>query len=618
MSVANIDIDIVDYSGKKDFQVLHSYVSENKFTVTLKRLDSKDGWNDDMKVLVIFKQINENMTVTVGSSSVQYKTVEVGTTFNIECNDLVIKEYQDYNLTKAKNIQRISRNKFNQIFSSELVILPFYLFAVGIKNGIVYIYNESYDNLYMIDHTINSILSVALTKNQLKIFYFVISAGDGYMENNFNSIRDVPRKIKEDEFKGEKDVKLTEDSEYAVFHKDEYILGQSIQPTVSKCINVPDRYYFMMNKYNEYRSYHKGIPFSSKKNKIVFASNPRGSKYNFKTRRDIEISQREYFYSDNVPKDNIDAPNWIDKEEMVNYKYILDIDGHSSSWDATAWKLNSGSVIFKTESIWTQWFYDDYKEWVHYVPIKEDFSDIQEKYRWCESNQDRCLEMVEKCKVLFQSAYRYNNVIDHIEKQIYKINELKPNFVGDKRVFVLSNSENAPGNVNTTFLPKNEVSVLDRIKNVINKLHSEDLVFFMKAENIDANNFSLDEFYKRYLELDSKIVFGAEKNLWPGEIELLKTKLDKMAPSDSEFKYLNFGFFCAEVGVLNRILEEQIYEADETNEQAYFIKILLQKNYPITLDYYQKLVLNTYKCSPEEIEKHKARGVPFIHFNAGR
>jgi hypothetical protein len=99
---------------------------------------------------------------------------------------------------------------------------------------------------------------------------------------------------------------------------------------------------------------------------------------------------------------------------MINYKYILDIDGNASTWDATAWKLNSGSVILKTESNWEQWFYKEYKPWVHYVPVADDFSDIQERYKWCEANPEKCEDMIRKAKELFQSIYRDENVLKYV------------------------------------------------------------------------------------------------------------------------------------------------------------------------------------------------------------
>ena len=619
MSLANVDIDITGYTGKKDFQALTSYISENTFALTLKRLDSAAGWIENMKVLLNFKTLDKTMTIVVGKSQQSLKTIEVETTFKLERGTLQ-KEYDNYDIVPAKNIQRISREKFNELFDTDVVVLPHFLFAVGIKNKNVYMYNETYEFLYMIELTINSILSVALTQNTLRMFYFVINAGDGYMEHHYPAIRNSPRRILENEYIGKKQVEMISDHEYPVLHKDEYVLAQSIHPLVKNTVDVPDRYYFCLNRYNEYRSFHKGQPFSKKINKIVFASNPRGTKFNFKNRRDIHISQREYFYSDAVPKDNIFCPSWIEKEEMVNYKYVLDIDGNASTWDATAWKLNSGSVILKTESCWSQWFYANYKEWVHYVPIKDDFSDIQEKYQWCESNQQACVIMIENCKQLFQEAFRYNNVMKYINHTILKINNLDPYFVDGKRLFITSFDKFKYPNIKMTTLSSEGGSTgnLKAIHTMCNRLNDDDVIVYLRSENTDVSDgFKPEDFLKRYSSLNAKIVFGAEKNLWPGEIESLRYKLDNMSPNDSAFKYLNAGFFCAEVKELRKLLDEQIYEGNEFIDQAYFNKILLTGAYSLGVDYKQSLVVNTYLCTKEEIVKFQ-KSTLFIHFNAGR
>ena len=154
---------------------------------------------------------------------------------------------------------------------------------------------------------------------------------------------------------------------------------------------------------------------------IVFGGQERGSKHNFVNRRDIDRSQRDYFKSHMVPKDNIIYEGWIDRYDMVNYKYVLDIDGNSATWDATAWKLNSGSVIFKTESVWRQWFYDEYLPGVHYIEIKDDFSNLQEKFHWCENHPEECEIMIKNCKALFQKVYKYVNIMEHTKQIIEKI-----------------------------------------------------------------------------------------------------------------------------------------------------------------------------------------------------
>jgi hypothetical protein len=297
------------------------------------------------------------------------------------------------------------------------------MYAVGLQNGSAYTYNQDYQTYFMIEECIKHILKVAITFTTYDRFYFIISAYDGYMEGHYNSYRSIPKIIGDTEYENRMTVELDNLNEYAVLHKKKWVISQANHSGTPYTLDIVDRHYFYHNLYNPFRSFHKGVPFSKKQNKIVFAGQDRGTKYNFTNRRDIEISQRDYFKSDAVSKENIVCGGWIDRSEMIHYKYILDIDGNSSTWDATAWKLNSGSVILKTQSSWRQWFYDEYLPNVHYIPVKDDFSDIQEKYQWCESHPEECIMMINRCKALFQKVYKYQNIMEYTKRLLDKIND---------------------------------------------------------------------------------------------------------------------------------------------------------------------------------------------------
>jgi hypothetical protein len=625
MSVADIEIDITNYSGRKDFHVSAEFIDANNYNVVVKRLDSTDGWTENLKVFVVYA--NETTEVVpVGSSSESVKRVQVTTSCTLCKQEQEQEQPKPYNLHPYPEPQYISRTLFNKIFNTDIVVLPRNMFAVGVRKGCVYIYNDTNEYLYMIELTIKHVVSVALTKDLFTEFHFVICAYDGYMEHHYYSERTEAKQIGETEQQGKNTIIMESPTSYPKFHKDSYILTQNALKGIPNVINVPDRYYFYLNRYNEYRSIHQGQSFASKKNQIVFGSQPRGTKYNFIKRQDINMSPREYFNSDAVPKINIVSPDWIPRKDMIGYKYILDIDGNSSTWDATAWKLNSGSVILKSESMWSQWFYEDYKPWVHYVPVAEDFSDIQEKYAWCESHQDECVAMIKECKQLFQNVYRLNNVIKMTENSIYKLNRLEPYFVDERRVFFIT-TENAsmPNlNVNIQSVAKSSNSnninkYLEVLHNIVRKLKPSDIIVHVNPKLMDMNmpTFDIKQFMAIYDSLNAKIVFGAEKNLWPGELESVRYKIESVANSTTDFKYLNAGFYVAEVAEMTRLLDERVHELNQ-NEQDYFSRAYITKRYSFILDNQQKLVLNTYKCSAEEINAKKQAGVPFINYNAGR
>jgi hypothetical protein len=439
----DIEIDFINYSESKDFQIVAEYLDEERANIIIKRIDTINplhGWNENIEVFV-----NDNKGNTyqfnIGSSP-NYFTKSQQTYFpqtfyplkpsNIPTHTTWRTQYSDI----PKHYPRdISLYEFNQLFNSDIIPLPSSIFAVGVKDGGIYQHHDAYGGhpwTYEIDLTINHILGIVLEMRPIPNFYFLICALDGYLEGHFPANRNLPyTPTNPDEYRGKLSPYIpeyieNEENYYPLLHKNHIVLGQCVHPDTAHTIAMPDRYYFCLNRYNLYHSIHRGIPFHKKMNKIVFAGNERGNPKNYTKRRDISMNQREYFKSDHVPKDNIHCPHQIQREEMINYKYILDIDGNASTWDATAWKLNSGSVIFKTDSNWVQWFYDDYKPWTHYIPINDDFTDIQEKFKWCEENQLQCEEIVKNAKQLFHTIYKHENVVNYTTNVIKNI--VKPGF----------------------------------------------------------------------------------------------------------------------------------------------------------------------------------------------
>jgi len=638
-----MEADILQYDGPNDFLVSASYKSPTTYTLTVRRLDSlTDGWTESLQVLTIYNKHPQIITVgpsskntfeldvSGGYSNPVYEPEENETTQHTNVFDLYTpqiiqpKHLENYDGNYSPPpVTRISRQAFNKLFNTYIVTLPANLFAVGTKDDQLYYYNETYEFLYMAEPTINHILYVNATKTKFRQLYFIICAYDGYMERHYPSPRYASKIPSDNEYANTAELKLENPHEYAVLHSDSYILAQSHHQSVYDTLCVPDRYYFMMNKYNTYRSIHLALPFKEKKAQIVFGSSPRGTKYNFIRRKDIQVSPREYFYSAAVPKTNIVAPIKISKEDMISFKYILDIDGNSSTWDATAWKLNSGSVIMKSESAWIQWFYTDYRPYVHYVPIKEDFSDIQEQFAWCESHQSECEKLIENCKALFQRIYRYSNVVDYTSKILEKVNNLDPYIVNDQRLYLITLGPVDWKNYKITQQKIRSTSLSDKVASyhrAVQRMSPESIVVFMNSDKTSPSKFSPEEFISKFISLNSEIVFAAEKNLWPHTLESYRSALETKAQNSdpkTKFKFLNSEFIAARAGSITKLLDENAYtnEPESFNDQEFYTKIYLENRYNITLDYNQTLVLNTYLCTISEVSPIIDRGVQWIYYN---
>lgn len=82
--------------------------------------------------------------------------------------------------------------------------------------------------------------------------------------------------------------------------------------------------------------------------------------------------------------------------KLINtFKYLIDVDGNSNAWSSLFLKLLSGSVVLKVESEgeFRQWYYDRLVAWEHFVPVKKDLSDLEEKLYWLRDNDQKAKEI---------------------------------------------------------------------------------------------------------------------------------------------------------------------------------------------------------------------------------
>lgn len=432
MQVANLRCDLYQFGehfcfDKIDLQVTNQYIDRYNYDIIVKRLDSDQGWQQNVQVMSFFPNLDtkpsqEQVIITVGPSDKSEKTMRIETKCKIfPSNKRETALFPRYNMQKNIVFHNILRETFNDQFSTDIVVLPSNLFAVGIQDECVFIYNE--DMWKSFDNIKEPIIHIARVIMEYKLYrkcHFIICADDGYLEKHFLKLRNEPRLIQEYEYCGKHAITMENDQEYAVLYDQKWVLAQSSHKEMPWCINIIDRHYFYHNLYNPFRSFHRGIQFHQKADVIVVGiSLHNTSKTNFLVPHSSGMTHREYFYSDFISKNCMHCPNnGVNRNEMIYYKYILDVDGNSATWDATAWKLNSGSVIFKVSGCWSQWFYRDYHAWVHYIPIANDYSDIQEKFNWCQNHPKECMKIVKNAMNLFQKIYRYNNVIDETKKLI--------------------------------------------------------------------------------------------------------------------------------------------------------------------------------------------------------
>lgn len=71
--------------------------------------------------------------------------------------------------------------------------------------------------------------------------------------------------------------------------------------------------------------------------------------------------------------------NRMSIEEIFSHRYQIWIDGNASSYSNSGWRLYSGSTVFKEDSDYVQWYFQDLKPWVHYIPVDKGLDNLVER-----------------------------------------------------------------------------------------------------------------------------------------------------------------------------------------------------------------------------------------------
>jgi len=110
-----------------------------------------------------------------------------------------------------------------------------------------------------------------------------------------------------------------------------------------------------------------------------------------------------------------DAFEHLEEPDIGRYKYHLDIGGGGgTTWSGVIPKLSMPGVLLHHETSMKDSYFDELEAWVHYIPVREDLRDVEEKITWCERHpedakriSDAATEWVQKFRRM-TSLLKYN------------------------------------------------------------------------------------------------------------------------------------------------------------------------------------------------------------------
>lgn len=194
--------------------------------------------------------------------------------------------------------------------------------------------------------------------------------------------------------------------------------------------------------------------------------------------------------------------------EQSKYKYIINIDGHSSAFRISL-EMQMNSIILIVDSKYKLWNTYDLEDGVHYIGIKRDLSNLIEKIEWCENNPDECNKILENMKK-YSKKLTKNNMIKYLQKVLWKlkvnIGDYDNNIINTNDIIMIKEKKklNEVGSIsiieeNSEILIKTKSTKITKYNNImiksvnenkLNELFHEAFISKILLENYKTNQIS--------------------------------------------------------------------------------------------------------------------------------
>lgn len=199
------------------------------------------------------------------------------------------------------------------------------------------------------------------------------------------------------------------------------------------------------NACKQYPAISPSVPWSAKRPVAVFRGSSTGTGTTIKTnqrlkalaiadsernggRLDVGITTwnlrpRKHItskYLETIERDSYPVANKMSLQEQSNFKYILTLEGHVAAY-RLSYELSSGSVVLLAESKWKMWYYKFLQPYIHYVPVKEDLSDLLDKIDWCRDHDEQCRVIAESAKSFYDRYLGETGVLDYLQRLLVDV-----------------------------------------------------------------------------------------------------------------------------------------------------------------------------------------------------
>lgn len=273
--------------------------------------------------------------------------------------------------------RRLNKTKY-YAKNATLQILPNWLYKIvnPVKLNVSYI---AYETKIRIDYyiKISSKFDIKKTDNTITIRHFKKSNSSVYYYDLLKTIRYFPLSLKFNYLPGD----VTHIPNTPTFVKSRPICDNN-QNSVLLKLNQVRHYYYEKDLYS----------FFEKKPLLIW----RGADYQ---PHRIEFLERHFDNKRcNIGSVGNKASNFkkdfMSIQEQLAYKYVMSIEGNDVATNLK-WIFKSNSLCIMRKPRFETWFMEGtLQAGVHYIEVKDDFSDLDEKLDWCDKHPDECLKII--------------------------------------------------------------------------------------------------------------------------------------------------------------------------------------------------------------------------------
>lgn len=124
-------------------------------------------------------------------------------------------------------------------------------------------------------------------------------------------------------------------------------------------------------------------------------------------------------------KDGKTIPSkFISLVDHTKYKYLIDVQGRGYS-GRVKMLLFTGRPLFLVERKWIEYFYEDLKPYIHYIPVKEDLSDLIEKLDWAENHYKEAKQIGQNAQYYAINNLKRIDAIMYLSKKLEMLSNKK-------------------------------------------------------------------------------------------------------------------------------------------------------------------------------------------------